>query len=65
MLEFYLDIKQKSEGKINQLQGLNYQITRMKYMENKTYKQIADELGKSYGFIESGTSQFVKETQGS
>lgn len=34
MLDFYLDIKKETEEKINQLEGLKYQIARMKYMEN-------------------------------
>lgn len=57
MLEFYTDIKLETEEKINQLEGLNYQIARMKYMENKSYKEIADELGKSYGYIRNVASQ--------
>lgn len=57
MLAFYLDIKEETEDKINKLEGLNYQIARMKYMENKTYKQIADELNKSYGYIRSAASK--------
>ncbi|WP_342600797.1 hypothetical protein MHB48_07095 [Psychrobacillus sp. FSL H8-0483] len=44
-----MDIKKGTEDKIGQLEGLKYQVARMKYMENKSYKQIADELGKSYG----------------
>ncbi|MEK4485545.1 hypothetical protein MHH81_08050 [Psychrobacillus sp. FSL H8-0484] len=57
MLSFYLEIKEETEDKINKLEGLNYQIARMKYMENKTYKQIADELNMSYGYIRSATSK--------
>lgn len=51
MLEFYLDIKKETEEKINKLEGLNYQIARMKYMENKSYKQIAIELKMNYSYI--------------
>ncbi|WP_313890764.1 hypothetical protein [Psychrobacillus sp.] len=60
MLEFYLDVKQETEDKINQLEGLNYQIARMKYLENKSYKDIAEELGKSYGYIRNVASLIVK-----
>lgn len=56
MLEFYQDIKQETEEKINQLEGLQYQVARMKYIENKSYKQIAWELGKSYGYIRNVAS---------
>lgn len=57
MLDFYLDIKKETENKVNQLEGLNYQVARMKYIENKSYKQIADELGKSYGYIRNVASR--------
>lgn len=60
MLEFYEDIKKETEDKINQLEGLNYQIARMKYMENKSYKVIAEELGKSYGYIRNVASTLAK-----
>lgn len=59
MLEFYLDIKKETEVKINQPERLNYQIARMKYMENKSYKQIADELNKSYGCIRNVASRYI------
>ncbi|MFJ7971302.1 hypothetical protein [Psychrobacillus sp. NPDC096389] len=59
MLDFYLDIKKETEGSINKLEGLNYQIARMKYIENKSYKQIAGELGKSYGYIRNVASRNV------
>ncbi len=57
MLDFYLDIKKETEDKINQLEGLDYQIARMKYMENKSYKVIASDLGKSYGYIRNISSK--------
>ena len=57
MLELYLVIKKEVEEKINQLEGLNFQIARMKYLENKSDKQIADKLGKSYGYISNVASQ--------
>lgn len=60
MLDFYLDIKKETEVKINQLEGLNYQIARMKYMENKSYKEIAEELGKSYWYLRNVDSLIVK-----
>ncbi|KQL34092.1 MULTISPECIES: hypothetical protein [Bacillaceae] len=44
MHDFYLEIKSEKENKTSMLKGLNYQISRMKYKENKSYKQIADEL---------------------
>lgn len=60
MVDFYLDIKKETEDKINQLEGLNYQIARMKYMENKSYKQIAEELEMSYGYIRNVASDKLR-----
>lgn len=60
MLDFYLDIKKETEDKVNQLEGLEYKIARMKYMENKSYKQIADDLGMSYGYIRNVASKCSK-----
>lgn len=59
MLEFYQDIKTETENLIAKLEGLPYQIAKMKYIENKSYKQIADELGKSYGYIRNIAYQQV------
>ncbi|MEI4769372.1 hypothetical protein WAX74_06900 [Psychrobacillus sp. FJAT-51614] len=46
MHDFYLEIKREKEKNKTMLKGLNYQISRMKYKENKSYKQIADELNR-------------------
>lgn len=61
MLEFYQDIKQETEEKINQLEGLPYQVARMKYLENKSYKQIAEELNMNYSYIRRIASKGNKE----
>lgn len=61
MVDFYLDIKKETEDKINQLEGLNYQIARMKYMENKSYKDIAEELQMNYSYIRRVASKSNNE----
>lgn len=50
-LAFYLDIKDEIEGRINKLKGIEYRIAYMRFIENMTYKEIAKELGYSYGRI--------------
>lgn len=44
MHNFYLDIRKEKEERIKNLKDLNDKIARMKYLENKSYKQIVDEL---------------------
>lgn len=61
MVDFYTEIKQETEEKINQLEGLNYQIARMKYMENKSYKDIAEELKMNYSYIRRVASKSNNE----
>jgi len=61
MLEFYRDTKKAIEKKVNEMEGLPYKIARMKYIENKTYKEIANELNKSYGYIRRVASESNKE----
>lgn len=51
MLEFYLDIKKETEEKIDELEGTEYKIARMKYIENMNYKEIANVLGLSHGRV--------------
>ncbi|GGA31840.1 hypothetical protein [Psychrobacillus lasiicapitis] len=61
MLDFYLDIKKETEDKINRLEGLQYQVARMKYLENKTYKEIAKELKMNYSYIRRVASKSNNE----
>lgn len=51
MLDFYLDIKKETEDKIEELEGTEYKIARMKYIENMNYKEIANVLGLSHGRV--------------
>lgn len=51
MLEFYQDVKKETEDKIKELEGTEYKIARMKYIENMNYKEIANALGLSHGRV--------------
>ena len=57
MLQFYQETKKETESKYSQLEGLNYKIARMRYLEDKSYKQIADELNMTYGFKSNQTAR--------
>ena len=50
-LEFYTELKNDMDTCLNRLTGLEYKIAYMRFVEGKTYKEIADELGYSYGYI--------------
>ncbi|WP_227397338.1 sigma-70 RNA polymerase sigma factor region 4 domain-containing protein [Jeotgalibacillus aurantiacus] len=60
MLEFYQEIKSEMDDNINSLDGLEYKISYMRYIENKNYKEIADQLGYSYGYIRNVVSNIKK-----
>lgn len=51
MLEFYESVKKDMDTYINKLEGLQYKIAYLRFVENMTYKEIAEKLGYSYGYI--------------
>lgn len=57
MLVFYIDIKEDIDKYIHSLEGLEYKIAYLRYVENKTYQEIAKELGYSYGYIRNVISK--------
>ena len=61
MLEFYQEIKKEMHDNINALEGLPYKIAKMRFLEDKSYQEIADELGYAYGYIRKVVSQGNKE----
>lgn len=61
MREFFLEIKEEIEDNINALNGLPYRIARMRFIDNKPYQEIADELGYTYGYIRKVVSRANKE----
>ncbi|MGG3452155.1 hypothetical protein [Domibacillus aminovorans] len=61
MREFFLEIKEEIEDNVNALNGLPYRIAKMRFIENKSYKEIADELGYTYGYIRKVVSTANKE----
>lgn len=61
MLEFYQEIQKELHDNIYALEGLPYKIARMRFLEDKTYQEIADELGYTYGYIRRVVSKGNKE----
>lgn len=61
MLEYYQEIQQELLVNINALQGLPYTIAKMRFLEDKSYQEIADELGYAYGYIRKVVSKGNKE----
>lgn len=61
MLEFYQEIQKELQDNINALEGLPYKIARMRFLDDKSYQEIADELGYTYGYIRRVVSKGNKE----
>lgn len=51
MLEGFEMIRGKNEMRINRLQGLEYKIAKLRYIDGLSYKEIAVNLGYSYSHI--------------
>lgn len=60
-LEFHEEIRQEIETNINALEGLEYKIARMRFIEGYSYQEVAKELGYSYGYIRRVVSRGNKE----
>ena len=57
MHEFYTTVKSDMDDSINALEGLEYKIAYRRFVQNKNYQEIADELGYSYGYIKNVASK--------
>lgn len=62
-LEFYTELKSEMDEHINSLTGLEYKVAYMRFVEDKTYKEIADELGYSYGYVRNLAARSRQEEQ--
>lgn len=51
LLDYYKKVKKEMDKYIQSFEGLEHQILYKKIVENKTYKEIADELGYSHIYI--------------
>ncbi|MGG4011429.1 sigma factor-like helix-turn-helix DNA-binding protein [Bacillus smithii] len=60
MLDYYKELKKDMDDYINSLEGLEYKIAYKRYVENKTYQEIAKELGYSYGYVRNVMSKAGK-----
>lgn len=61
MLEFYKEVEKEIKGGIDSLEGLPYKISKLRFLEGKTYQEIAVELGLTYGYIRQIASKTNKE----
>lgn len=61
LLEAYIEIQKELIVNIEALEGLPYKIAKMRFLEDKSYQEIADELGYSYGYIRRVVSKGNKE----
>jgi hypothetical protein len=59
-LEQLENAKKRVEELLNQFKGLEYQIARMKYVEGKSLKEIAEELDYTYEYIRAVMSRMKK-----
>lgn len=63
MLDFYREVKEDMDEHINSLEGLEFKVAHKRFVENKTYKEIADELDYSYDYIRHVASRSKKEQE--
>lgn len=61
MLEYYWEVKKEIGDNVNALEGLPYTIAKMRFLEDKSYQEIAEELGYTYGYIRRVVSKGNKE----
>ncbi|MER2107445.1 MAG: sigma factor-like helix-turn-helix DNA-binding protein [Solibacillus sp.] len=60
-LKAYEEIEQEISENIEKLQGLEYRIAKLRFIEGLSYQEIADKLGYSYGYIRRVVSKGNKE----
>lgn len=63
MLAYYKEVKEDMDQYINSLEGLEYKIAYKRFVENKTYQEIADELGYSPGYVRIVMSKAKKHNK--
>ncbi|MER2190635.1 MAG: sigma factor-like helix-turn-helix DNA-binding protein [Solibacillus sp.] len=56
-LKAYEEIEQEVRENIEKLQGLEYKIAKLRFIEGLSYQEIADKLGYSYGHIRNVVSK--------
>lgn len=56
-LEHYQMIEKEIRENVEKLEGLEYRIAKLRYINGMTYREIADELKYSYGYIRKLVSQ--------
>lgn len=57
ILEFYKTVKDDMDKHIHSLEGLEYKVAYLRFVEDKTYKEIADDLGYNYDYIRQVASR--------
>lgn len=60
-LEHYQAIEKEIRENVEKLEGLEYKIAKLRFIDGMTYQEIADKLGYSYGYIRKVVSQGNKE----
>lgn len=60
-LEHYQMIEKEIRENMEKLEGLEYRIAKLRFIDGMTYQEIADFLGYSYGYIRKVVSQGNKE----
>ncbi|MBT2215849.1 hypothetical protein KK120_08805 [Virgibacillus dakarensis] len=63
ILTFYETIKEEMDEHIHSLEGLEYKVAYKRFIEDKTYKEIADELGYNYNYIRQVAAESSKKTK--
>jgi DNA-directed RNA polymerase specialized sigma subunit len=61
MLDYYQEIQKELHDKIYALEGLPFVISRMRFLEDMTYQEIAEELDLTYGYVRQVVSKSNKE----
>jgi DNA-directed RNA polymerase specialized sigma subunit len=57
ILDFYETVKADMDKHIHSLEGLEFKIAYKRFVENKTYKEIAKELKYSYDYVRQVASR--------
>lgn len=59
-LASYQEIEKEIRENVEQLEGLQYQIAKLRFIDGLNYKQIADKLGYTYQWIKEVASKRKK-----